>query len=593
MSAMLAPNDRELLLDALRPDPGTTLDAAVGTTFTLDLEALLLAPLAFALFETDGATPDPTALLAAIQQHAERIALYCDAAHIRTRAEEQRLFVLLESTVLAVNAPLGGSFHPKLWVLRFRTPSGEHQHRVLVMSRNLTFDTSWDLVARFDQEPAGAPLGTSVADVVRTLANVRPSALASSVADSVETATFSIPPPFHSARLHATGFRRAAADPIGQHTGTEALVISPFLTAARLAAIQSLGSRKRTLVSRPDELERLGAAALTNWGTPLVLRENAQGDPAAPDASDGLRGLHAKLFVSQSGDDTTWFLGSANATTAAHTANVEAFIELHGPTRKIGVAALLDQTGDSVQFRALLEEFTVENAAPQDATDEELEDQRLEQLCRELAQRPAEVAVSVSQDGWDLAVRVGGPPIPLSPADRLSARLVTTASWTPASHDSNPIALLHVARSSEITSLVALRLRGDLGVYRDLVIVATLIGAPEDRLDQVLLDLVPDSRRFALLLFLMLAAGDHDMQSDGVTRRVLAASEPGPDAAHELDFPLFESLVRTSAREPQRLIAIDRLIARFSETEDGRSRLPEGLAVLWEAFHGLIPNGAP
>jgi hypothetical protein len=206
MSAMLAPNDRELLLDALRPDPGTILDAAVGTTFTLDLEALLLAPLAFALFETDGATPDPTVLLAAIQQHAERIALYCDASHIRTRAQEQRLFVLLESTVLAVNAPLGGSFHPKLWVLRFRTTDGEHQHRVLVMSRNLTFDTSWDLVARFDQEPAGAPLGTSVAGVVRALANVRPSALATSVADSVEKATFAVPPPFHSAHLHATGF---------------------------------------------------------------------------------------------------------------------------------------------------------------------------------------------------------------------------------------------------------------------------------------------------------------------------------------------------------------------------------------------------
>jgi hypothetical protein len=416
--------------------------------------------------------------------------------------------------------------------------------------------------------------------------------LATSVADSVEKATFAVPPPFHSAHLHATGFADAAADPTGQHTGTEALVISPFLTAARLAAIRRLGSRKRTLVSRPDELERLGAAALTEWGTPLVLRENAQGDPAAPDTGDGLRGLHAKLFVSQSGDDTTWFLGSANATTAAHTANVEALIELHGPTSKIGVAALLDDTGDSVQFRSLLEEFTIENAAPRDATDEELEDQRLEQLCRELAQRPIEVAVSALQDGWDLAVRIGGPPIPLSPADRLSARPVTTASWTPAAHDSNPIAVLHVARPSQITSLIAMRLRGDLGVHRDLVIVATLIGAPEDRLDQVLLDLIPDSRRFALLLFLMLAAGDHDMQSDGVTRRVLAASGPGPHAGHELDFPLFESLVRTSAREPERLIAIDRLIARFSETEDGRSRLPEGLAVLWEAFHGLIPSGA-
>ena len=35
---MLAPDNRALLLDALRPPPGYSLDRAVATTFTLDLE---------------------------------------------------------------------------------------------------------------------------------------------------------------------------------------------------------------------------------------------------------------------------------------------------------------------------------------------------------------------------------------------------------------------------------------------------------------------------------------------------------------------------------------------------------------------------
>ena len=35
--AVLAPDNRALLLDALRPAPGQTLDRAVATTFTLDL----------------------------------------------------------------------------------------------------------------------------------------------------------------------------------------------------------------------------------------------------------------------------------------------------------------------------------------------------------------------------------------------------------------------------------------------------------------------------------------------------------------------------------------------------------------------------
>ena len=38
---MLAPDDRSVLLDLLRPPPGSSLDVAVATTFTLDLEAAL------------------------------------------------------------------------------------------------------------------------------------------------------------------------------------------------------------------------------------------------------------------------------------------------------------------------------------------------------------------------------------------------------------------------------------------------------------------------------------------------------------------------------------------------------------------------
>ena len=47
---MLAPDNRALLLDALRPPPGCSLDRAVATTFTLDLETALMVPLALAGF---------------------------------------------------------------------------------------------------------------------------------------------------------------------------------------------------------------------------------------------------------------------------------------------------------------------------------------------------------------------------------------------------------------------------------------------------------------------------------------------------------------------------------------------------------------
>jgi hypothetical protein len=48
---VLAPKDRTLLLESLRPPPGFRLDAAVSTTYSLDLMALLVAPLAFTFFD--------------------------------------------------------------------------------------------------------------------------------------------------------------------------------------------------------------------------------------------------------------------------------------------------------------------------------------------------------------------------------------------------------------------------------------------------------------------------------------------------------------------------------------------------------------
>jgi hypothetical protein len=42
---MLRPHDRRVLIEALRPPQGYTVDRALATTYSLDLVALLIAPL--------------------------------------------------------------------------------------------------------------------------------------------------------------------------------------------------------------------------------------------------------------------------------------------------------------------------------------------------------------------------------------------------------------------------------------------------------------------------------------------------------------------------------------------------------------------
>ena len=155
---MLDPRDRGLLLEMLRPPSGYRLDFAVATTFSLDLLALLTAPLAFTFFdwEDDEGRPvvDPLALLEAIRRNANRLALFCQAGRISVpKQRDQPLFSYLENCVHEVAGERPTAvFHPKVWVLRYTAEAGPVRYRVLCLSRNLTFDRSWDTALVLDGE---------------------------------------------------------------------------------------------------------------------------------------------------------------------------------------------------------------------------------------------------------------------------------------------------------------------------------------------------------------------------------------------------------------------------------------------------------
>ena len=138
---MLGTRDRTLLLESLRPPPGYQLRRAVGTSFTLDLIALLTAPLAFTFFDVhdkDGApVADPVALLEALRRHAARITLFCQAGAIAVPKPDQALLAYLEGSVVEVQPPMGaGVFHPKIWVLEFTDDQQSSIYRFLCLSRN-------------------------------------------------------------------------------------------------------------------------------------------------------------------------------------------------------------------------------------------------------------------------------------------------------------------------------------------------------------------------------------------------------------------------------------------------------------------------
>src|SRR5690348_18036565 len=173
---MLRPDERQHLLELLRPPQGCTLDVAVGTTFSLDLISALMLPLSFAFFDWEHAdgelVADPLALLEALRRYGDRFTIFCQTGQTRLPAKYPPLVTFLEPCIYEVEAPdAEGVFHPKVWALRFAAEDGATRYRLLCLSRNLTFDCCWDTVVALDGEltdrtnaiAANHPLGDFIA----------------------------------------------------------------------------------------------------------------------------------------------------------------------------------------------------------------------------------------------------------------------------------------------------------------------------------------------------------------------------------------------------------------------------------------------
>ncbi len=173
---MLEPNDRNLYINALKPDFGFTLDRAIGTSYTINLLTLLTIPLSFAKFdlkEKDDILKDPISILEAVRRMVGKFYVFCQKGGIKIPRAPNPLFNYLEKILIEVQPPNpNGIFHPKIWILRFVDKSGKTvRYRFLCLSRNITFDRSWDTILTLDGEMRGRfyPKNKPLSEFVKTL----------------------------------------------------------------------------------------------------------------------------------------------------------------------------------------------------------------------------------------------------------------------------------------------------------------------------------------------------------------------------------------------------------------------------------------
>ena len=509
----------------------------------------------------------------------------------------RRVFAFLERTVLPVDAPLGGIVHPKVWVLRYEAvgkPTHVHRPeqrlRVLVASRNLTFDASWDTVVRLDEatDAAGASLGPVgelfeglLGNVVGTVSiDHRDRVL--SLSASLETTRFALPVGVDDLRTHVLGLSRRPSPLPG--AVERSLIISPFVsddffTRVRPAPVGELVSRPESLdLLRSGTLDKVaGVYAFDDGSTPDVDVEqegSSTEDPGRP-----LVGLHAKIFVFEEGERARLFLGSANATGAAFSSNVEILVELAGPASVLGIDRLCDGTEDEPGLRVLFNPY----GRPDPSGDKD-GDRSLDRARRAIARLPFEGLVEESGSEWAVTYR-SRQPMPNLDRTEICCWPLAVAGHRKRVAAGEPFQARFETSLETISGFLAFELADEEGTQTRFVVPVPLVGVPDHRERFLLRALVGNAERFLRYLLALL---EEDWDQTDLRDSVERVSDDGAaEASGPMSLPVLEKLLRTMRRDPGKLAGLHPLVSDLAEDD----ALPPGFAELWAMIYDVAIAG--
>lgn len=604
---MLAPNQRQHLLEALRPPDGYELSFAIGTTYSLDLMAFLCIPLSFAQFdwEDDAGQPsaDPLALLEALRRYSDRLHVFCQAGCISVPSKGQLLFGYLENSVFQAQAPFGGVFHPKVWALRFIRLDKSVMYRLLCLSRNLTFDNSWDTLLTLEGEvtdrkrayTAHHPLG----DFFQSLPSLTKDALPVHVLANIDLAQqelrrvqFDLPEGFTEYGFWPMGIPKYKNQWPFQENYDRLLAVSPFVTPDCLQRLCSKGS-DHFLMSRLDSLSYLPSSSLVRFKKVFALNlmaEVEEPDSAAPESAFSetvTSGLHAKLYVADRGRSSHIWTGSANATTAAFTQNVEFLIELVGSKSMCGVDAFLDATKEQSKFSDLWMLFDPMRASGKPDS--------IQQKLEKLLHAAQTAVVSAEWRGQVYAKALEEYMLKISPEKKLNLAPKVDMLYWPLSlssafacaYDSQntvPATFGPLAFES-LTAFMVFQLTAHMdgrSLLSQFALRIPLEGLPPERPERLLRAMLKNRDQVMRFLLFILADGKNDVVGGGMA--LLDALNAETDLSirkFHSETPLFEALIRALGSDPARLDQIARTVADLERTSEGAQLLPAGFHSIW------------
>ena len=611
---MLNPNDNRLnFSQILAPPTGYSLDFAIGTTYSLDLDALVGACIALGLSEETDSNlmQNPICLLEALRSTGDKVAVFCEGGQIHMPGKVTYLYALLEEMVFPIktvkkqNVSKYPSFHPKFWLLRHTDTRGSVLYRTVILSRNLTFDRSWDVSFYMDGEITKEfnSKTTPVCDFLKYLmknmdtTNIDKIQKIKSIIRELPYVEFDtgmkefydfdfIPSGIKSSDRgnHSilnyplySGFDDKDYGNAGLH---EIMIMSPFVSND---VIQYFSDRnkcidhtEKVLITRAMSLSRLKYEDCKDFSIYTMKDSVIDGESLLSEENNEIRkqDIHAKIYMTRKYSDADLYIGSLNASHNAVFGNVEFVIRLKSKNRflnlkKMKLALFGEEEG------SVMNPFQrVELSEADDELEEEIKHQ-LDYIVKLVNRLDARAYAKENGEFFDVTINF----------EEFQCDYDVTISplLSNKKEELSKTVIFHSLTLSSLSDFYVVQVSDGKDFVKRVIVIPTE-GIPEDRDKTIITSVINDKACFYRYIAFLL--GDNMVLSALESDVDLEQAEDGKRSHKKGEMlpALYEKMLKTAATHPEQLRKIETLMLAL----EGEDVLPEEFKQLYDTFKKVV-----
>lgn len=597
---MLQPSkDRLDYGNLLMPPEGYQLDNAIATTYSLDLDALISIPVAlyFAHSLDLNVKQDVVQVLDSIRRASSTLKVFCQKGQIQVPDNQHRLYSFIEPCIVQIPPTHQDSFHPKIWVIRYKNNFKEIKYRVIVLSRNLTFDRSWDVAFQLEgsfnpHRQANVRKTKPLIDFINYLSEHDKASWMKLFIEDLRKTEFNVKDnEFEDFYFLPTGFRGYQNNVLfDKNIYDELLIISPFITAGGLEIAAHHSKTKPMLFSREFELKKINKEVLARFSVYHLSNDFVEGEEklevdTVENNSSQLQDLHAKVYSYKIGWDAYLILGSANCSLRAMENNIEFMIQLKGKNSKIGPDAIFKELVND-ELKVFQKYCGTEELSEKEKLQNEQE-QVLQNLKIELVNAVLKARATKQEDSnFKIDVEFDLKNIRINPKIEVAAYLLRSDEQKQILNigESNSW-IVHNISELDLSCFLIIELKLKASQASINFAMKILIeNLPDTRSTKIFRDIISNTANFfKYIRFLLaenywdeqLAFGDDENDPNGNSFSIYFNQEE----------PIYENMLKAISREPEKLAEIKKVMDKLSEEENmDQPIIPQDFKNLWNVF---------